>query len=224
MIVTIESIKEVTETSKKPGGRQYQATICTGLKMGYKGAPNEPWEKKFLNFKHGEFIEIIKSIGVGKQMLIKSQQDQRGFWEVVSVEPYGAGGSPGAASSAPKKQNPEAPEQAPGGSPPREFPVFYPQNIPMNSRFVACLKVATPLVLGMMEHSQNFEKLIKRTATPELVKQMILETALFFYHNDPEFIKVKQGNEEGGTPEVPDVPGVPGEDPSPQDGDPEIPF
>lgn len=209
MIVTIKDFKEVEETSQK-SGKKYTATIFTGMQKGYKGAPDTPWEKKLLNFKHGDFIDTLKEIGVGGQALIKSEK-QNGFWEIISVERYGAGGGgknptpPKTDKKSPGAQQEDVPVPTGGGVP----VIYHAPAAPGDSKYLGCLRVASDLIIKSMEQSENFKNLIKRTATPELVKQMVVDFANHFYANDPDKIQKDVATDEGmpeGSPDGGDAP------------------
>jgi hypothetical protein len=217
MIVKISKLFEETKTSS--GGKEYEVFTIEGTKKGFDGAPDEKWTKSLMPWKHAEFIETLRSIGVGGQALIKSRKEGK-FWEIDSVEQYAAG-KPGGSKPKPSAggDKPAGGSPAPAESSSRQVSVVYTPPVSTDSKYIGMLKVAGDLVMKMMEQSPNFDKLIKKSATPELVKQMVIDLANDFYKNDPS------GSTEADGSGV--IPPSPEDGPAPDGGAPtedDIPF
>jgi hypothetical protein len=205
--ITIESITNEKKTSSQ--GKTYDCTVIKGKKKGYpKGAPDEDWSKNLMPWKDGPIIEKFKSFGPGKMVDVKSEKVGN-FWNIVSVEAVGGGG--GGGTPTPTPEGKPAPAPTPQGG---EVPVLYQAPAaPGDSKYIGCLRVASDLIIKSMEQSENFKNLIKRSATPELVKQMVVDFANHFYVNDPEKVASPAANPEGVKPEAgaPEG-GAPGQD------------
>lgn len=172
-LVTIESWEDETRTSKAK--KEYDCTVFYGIKHGYDGAPDEPWEKPMVPWADGEWIKEIQSYGVGAKLLIKNEK-RDGNWKIVSIEPWGD------TKKLPGSEAPALPDPAQGGPGVPGVVTVYP-NAPMatDNLFMGCMKAAVTLVTGMMNNADTFKGLIKKSANTDFIKQMTIDMANEMY-------------------------------------------
>jgi hypothetical protein len=216
--IKITGITAERRTGKN--GKPYDCTLITGMKSGFKGAPDEAWKKYLFPWSDQLWIDKFKAIGVGNTADVKSEKDGQ-FWKIVSVEPKGGGGGGGE----PKDSPAPAPSPAPGESPAPGAPrVFHTELVAPSTDIVMMesLKMAKDMVIAMMENSQNFSGLLKKSSTVELLKEMVVEMGNYFYgiiKEGKQVPSIPQSDPSGvQTPPAEGAPGEGGEEV------PEVPF
>lgn len=216
--IKITSIKNVKKVSK--AGQEYEAVEVTGMKKGYNGAPDEEWSKLLFPWRDEEIIEAFRAIGVGNTADVKQQRVGK-FWEIQSVTPVKSRGKAGGAAKAGRPGGR-------GGDPaPREnIPVVKADPVSNDDRWLACLQLAVKIMNQWMAASENFKGLIKRSVTPELYKQMLIEIANEMYTSTPDDAQPQAADAQPQqeSQDGPGEPGSDGEDSGDMADDDDVPF
>lgn len=174
-LVTIESWEKEERTSK--AGKKYDCVVFYGTKHGYDGAPDEPWEKPMVPWADGEWIREIQSYGTPAKLLIKNEKQGKN-WRIVSIEPWGdTKKKEGSGGDNPVPESPRVPV------PPQypQVPVVPNGVISNDEKMLKCLEVAGQIVRGMMNNADTFKNMIKKSANPALITQMVKDIANEFY-------------------------------------------
>lgn len=181
-LVTIESCEKEERTSK--AGKKYDCVVFYGTKHGYDGAPDEQWEKALVPWADGEWINEIQSYDFPAKLLIKNEKIGKN-WKIVAIQPWGdtekkAGAdpsSPGGSPSVPaNKSLPQYPT----------VPVTQTKLISNDEKMLRCLETAGTIVKGMLNNADTFKNMIKKSANPALITQMVKDIANEFYRLDFE--------------------------------------
>jgi hypothetical protein len=186
-LVTIEDWESTKRTSK--ARKEYDCVVFTGIKHGYKDAPDEPWEKAMVPWADKEWIDEIQSYPKGSKLLIRNKQDGE-HWKIVAIEPWGGA----------EKSNPEPDVPQGDGTPPviPNVPVIQQELIARDNTMIDCMSEAVALVTGMMDNAETFKSLIKKSASKDLIVQLTKDMANELYRE----VKAKENEVKSDSSEV----------------------
>lgn len=215
MIVEITGLERGGRESRN--GNVLTGLLVTGIKKGYRDAPDTDWEKFLYDFNAAEHIAKLEEFGVGSTVKIQMERDGN-FWNIVDIAIWGSGGgsyspprvehnSDNSGSPTPVSSGKQSVSS--GGGNYRE-----PAEIIRGE----ALREATKMYGIMFANSGEYTKLLgaKTRLTAELLIDDVIGTAKKFeaFIEGKESDAVVESNTDDLNPDVPEVGGVdiPGED------------
>jgi len=203
-LVTIDSCEKEQRMSK--AGKRYDCVVFYGTKHGYEDAPDEPWEKAMVPWADGEWINEIKSYDFPAKLLIKNEKVGKN-WRIVSIQPWGDTQKRDGSGTPSNPEQPSVPAN-PGMPQYPQVPVTPTGVISNDEKMIRCLEVSGNIVKGMLNNAETFKNMIKKSANPALITQMVKDIANEFYrldfNNSNPFKDKPQSNNSSVDPESDD--------------------
>lgn len=170
MYVRITSLERGTRQTKT--GATQTGLKVEGTKQGYQGAPDEEWSRFLTDQFDAVHIAALEDIGVGNTAVFNMVKKGQ-FWNIDSVTPYGQSPPAGAATHA--STNTAAPAVSSPQSAAQPVPMLPALMDEEGARGIA-VGAASRAVSGALV-SGDYNKLIKKTVTPDVLVQIVIDMA-----------------------------------------------